>query len=111
MYELVRGFVNGPVFGTLARKGRAYSKEASGGDALSVFKEGASALGISPLVYWAALFNKHHSALLSYVRGGYAGAPPFRVIKDMVCYLLLFYALLVDLKMVNEEDVKEDGDA
>lgn len=76
-------------------KGMAYSGQE---DKLGNFKRLAAKYKVSPLLVWSIFFGKHLDSLDAYIRGEYVDSEPIAGrIKDMINYLFLLHALIVEL--------------
>lgn len=82
-------------------KGNEYSSDV---DRLANFRKNGETLGLPQEVIWAVYSNKHHDALMTYIRDVQTGTKRERLegiegrIDDLIVYLLLFKG------MVKERD-------
>jgi len=75
-------------------KGEDYTKGSL--DALANFKEAGQGIGLEPLRVCWIFMNKHYQAITNYVKtnGKSESEPISERIKDMINYLVLFYAII-----------------
>lgn len=100
--ELVKELF-GDVEFILKTKGKAYS--AGQRDTLYNFKHQAEELGVPVFLVWAVYFNKHLDSLRSWLKGNYSDSEPIESrILDMIVYLILLRALILDLKNLPEKE-------
>jgi len=77
-------------------------------DRLENFRRNGAQLGLPMEVIWAVYYNKHHDALMTYVRDIQHGKSRERLetipsrIDDMIVYLLLFKAMYVEWENKGE---------
>ena len=85
-------------------KGVEYTKSEE--DQLSNFKKEAGTLGVSPLVVWAIYYNKHHTAIMNYVKTGktFSDETIQGRILDCRVYLWLLRGLIEDLTTAQREE-------
>lgn len=81
-----------------ASKGRDY---AGNDDRLANFKRHAEQVDIDPLKIWAVYYNKHHDAIMTFVRmhahESYQPSEPIEGrIEDAILYLFLLLGLIHD---------------
>lgn len=78
------------------QKGADYTKGST--DALANFKEGGKAIGIDPKEVCWIFMNKHYQAITNYVRtdGKSESEPISERIKDMINYLVLLQAIIIE---------------
>lgn len=80
-------------------KGHDYAGE---DDALSNFKESARAVDVSPLVIWFVYFDKHMSAIRTFIREGAVQSEPIEGrIQDAILYLYLLMGLVEEMQNVD----------
>jgi len=73
------------------------------GDRLSNFRQGAEALGVSPLHVWGVLMNKHYTAVMNYVKRGQVESEPIRGrFLDLANYSILGAALAHERDCVSD---------
>lgn len=93
----------------LLSKGRDYTKGSQ--DRLANFKNSGSDAGITPLQAWLVFYNKHHSAICSYIKSGgqNESEPIFGRFVDALNYLRLGWALVKEdqLKAEQAKESKE----
>ncbi len=89
--------VTGEMRELLVTKGREY---ASDKDSLNNFKQGAEDIGISPLQIAWIFYQKHASAVKSYIRSGseFSTEPIEGRLLDMINYSFLIYCLVKEQK-------------
>jgi len=82
----------------LKEKGREYSQ--GDDDRLHNFKQGAKDMGLHPFNVWYIYFYKHYASIISYIKSGkeFSDESIQGRIADARNYLLLFQALIEDLK-------------
>lgn len=91
-------------------KGEDYTKGSK--DALANFKEGGIDINIDPKKVAWIFMNKHYQAITNYVKtGGQSESEPIdERIKDMINYLVLMYALIVEERQFEETLKIRDSD-
>lgn len=91
---------------TIIAKSKGFDYTKGSEDALANFKEGGQALGIdSKIVCWVFM-NKHYQAITNYIRtrGKSESEPIEERVKDMINYLVLMLALIVEENEVRSDD-------
>jgi hypothetical protein len=108
--DVMRAVQEGPVREIFVRNNAAYAETDRTDDGFNNFREGAAESGIDVLQYWGVLFGKHRRALSTFVRTKNAHKPVWRVIKDMIVYLHMLNAYLIEQGEYTLEDVLGDED-
>lgn len=73
-------------------------------DVLSNFKEAGREADIHTLQAWFTYWYKHYTAIRSFVRGHHNQTDSlYERIRDLRIYLVLLYALAIDVGALNEE--------
>jgi hypothetical protein len=82
-------------------KGEDYTKGSQ--DALANFKEGGEDINVDPVKVCWIFMNKHYQAITNYVKtnGASQSEPISERIKDMINYLVLMQALIVEKSAVS----------
>ena len=85
-------------------KGHDYTKGSE--DALANFKGVGKDIGIDPMQACWIFMNKHYQAITNYVRtGGQSESEPIdERIKDLINYLVLFQALIIERRKDAEDE-------
>lgn len=84
-------------FELLTNKGQDYTN--GDVDVLRNFKKTAVNVGLTPLQVWSVYFMKHIDAIQTYIQKGELKSEPIESrIQDAINYLLLFNALIEDVK-------------
>lgn len=92
------------------QKGEDYTKGST--DSLANFKEGGKAIGINPKEVCWVFMNKHYQAITNYVRtdGKSESEPISERIKDMINYLVLLQAIIIEETDIAEmPEMKDPG--
>lgn len=77
----------------LKTKGSDYTRHEE--DRLSNFKRSAAAIGLTPLQVWAIFFNKHHDAIMAFIKTGKTESEGIEGrIDDCINYLYLLEAII-----------------
>lgn len=100
----------GPVREIFVRNNAAYAETDRTDDGFNNFREGAAEEGIDVLQYWGVLFGKHRRALSAFRRTGVSHKPVYRIIKDMIVYLHMLNAWLIERGDYTLEEVLGDRD-
>lgn len=94
-FDACRSLLDTDCAALLLKKGADYSGQ---GDRLASFKDVAAACGVDPLQVWYIFFNKHVTALATYVRTRrLASEPVYERFKDARNYLDLGCALSLEV--------------
>jgi hypothetical protein len=85
-------------------KGHDYTKGSE--DALANFKGAGKDIGLDPMQVCWVFMNKHYQAITNYVRtGGQSESEPIdERIKDLINYLVLFQALIIERRKDAMDD-------
>lgn len=108
-YELMQNTF-GDALVIAKQKGADYTKGSE--DALANFKEGGKAIGIDPKEVCWIFMNKHYQAITNYVRtdGQSESEPIAERIKDMINYLVLLQAIIIEDTTISElPEMKDSG--
>src|SRR5690348_62432 len=89
-------------------KGEDYTKGSL--DALANFKEGGVSIGTDPKKVCWIFMNKHYQAITNYVKtnGQSESEPISERIKDLINYLVLLQALIVEGQPIQSQYTKEE---
>lgn len=107
-YELMQNTF-GDALVIAKHKGADYTKGSE--DALANFMEGGKAIGIDPKEVCWIFMNKHYQAITNYVRtdGQSESEPIAERIKDMINYLVLLQAIIIDTNLSVLSEIKDPG--
>ncbi len=108
--DVMKALQEGPVREIFTRNNAAYAETDRTNDGFNNFREGAVEAGIDVLQYWSVLFGKHRRALAAFVRTKKSHKPVYRVIKDMIVYLHMLNAYLIEQGEYSLDDVLGDKD-
>ena len=108
--DVMKALQEGPVREIFVRNNAAYAETDRTNDGFNNFREGAIEAGIGILQYWSVLFGKHRRARAAFVRTKKSHKPVYRVIKDMIVYLHMLNAYLIEQGEYSLDDVLEDKD-
>jgi len=103
-------FQEGPIREIFVRNNEGYAETDRTADGFHNFRDGAAEAGITPEQYWSVLFGKHRRALSSFIRTGRAHKPVYRLIKDMIVYLHMLNAYLIEQGKYSLHDIQSDKD-
>ncbi len=104
----IREFLEHQVMRIFAMKNKCYAQTDRTKDGMSNFNEGADEIGITPEQVWHTFFDKHRRAFSTWMRTGVAPAPIYKIINDMVVYLLILYCKLVSTGVISHKEVMKD---
>lgn len=87
----------------LVNKGKEYASDA---DALNNFKAGAADVGVTPLQIAWIFYQKHASAVKSYIKTGkeFSSEPIEGRLLDLINYSFLIYCLIAEQKKAAQKN-------